>query len=227
MKNRAHKIFWGILLLLTAAVMLLHGVGFGGEALGIPLYKIVLGIVIISLILSKLIFTRPLREKFRIFIYASLLFMIFEKEIANYLALESENIINNWVLLGAAILIEIAIGFIFPKRTEKGYSNSFSASTKYFDVSQNNQFWVYNKFGATEVYLQNTELADPNVPIELNVTNRFGALEIHVPNDWVVQNDVQTKLSAVDVALRNNQSNNARLIVKGTNSLGAVEITSP
>ncbi len=225
MKKRAHKIFWGILLLMAAAVLILYGVGFGGEAYGIPFYKILLGIILVSLILSKLVFSHNMRDRLKIFVYSSLLFMVFEKEIAALSGLSDENIINNWILLFAAILAEAAVGLLIPKRSPKNHYNSFSASTQYLDVSEKRKTHIENRIGATEVYFQNTEFVDDDAVIELTVINKMGAIEIHAPQSWRVENHLINKLGAVEI--RPNTESKVTLILNGENSMGAIEVTSP
>ncbi|MBQ1205702.1 MAG: hypothetical protein IIX67_00710, partial [Clostridia bacterium] len=67
MKNTVKRAFWGILLLFAAAALILYGAGIGTEILEMPLYKFILSLVILAWLISKIIFSDTLRERFKIF----------------------------------------------------------------------------------------------------------------------------------------------------------------
>lgn len=222
MKSTIKKAFWGVLLLLTATALIIYGMGIGPEAFGMPLYKLIFSAVLAALIVSKIIFSDTVRERFKIFFLLALLFMLLETEIAAWANLPDENIINNWFVLIAGIVADKAFNFLIPKRTKKEHSNRFSNAVHYIDASKTSKSSVYNRMGNTEVYYQNAELADPSVELELEISNKMGNTSVYVPSDWVVDNKISNHMGNVEV--RENTGCGITLVLKGTNKMGNVEV---
>ena len=222
MKNTIKKAFGGVLLLLTAAALIVYGAGIGPEIFGMPLYKFIFSIILAAWIIAKLIFSDTLRERFKLFFPIALLFMLLETEIAAWAKLTDENIINNWFVLLAAVIADSAFTLLIPKRTKKEHSNRFSNATHYFDVSKTTKSNVYNRMGNTEVYYQNAELADPAVELELTVSNKMGNVSIYVPTDWIVEDEISNHRGNVEI--RENTGCGIRRILKGENKMGNIEV---
>jgi predicted membrane protein len=222
MKNKVKKVFWGILLLLAAAALILYGMGIGTEILEIPLYKFILSLVILAWLIAKIVGSNTLREKFKIFFPLALLFMILESEIAAWIGFPDENIVNNWFVIMAAIVANSAFNFLIPDRTKKEHSNRFSNSVHYIDVSKTTKSSVYNRMGNSEVYYQNTELADPSVELELTLSNKMGNISVYVPSDWAVVDKISNNMGNVEI--REGTGDVITLVVKGENKMGNIEI---
>ena len=241
MKNSVHKIFWGLLLLLSAAALIFYGIGGEAGFFGIPLYKLLLGLILVSWIVAKVFFGNTLRERFKIFFPLAFLFMLFEPEIADYLRYHDENIINNWLLLLAALLANIAMTVIIPKKNRKSCSKSgnrcerygfgeyesydkkqFSDSVIYIDASITTKSYVKNTCGETNVYYQNSDRALENVVYTLTVENSMGETNVHVPADWVVKNEMSCFLGEVNT--RKNPQGEVKLLLRGENNLGETNI---
>ncbi|MBR5858680.1 MAG: hypothetical protein IKZ05_02030 [Clostridia bacterium] len=241
MKNSVHKIFWGLLLLLSAAALIFYGIGGEAGFFGIPLYKLLLGLILVSWIVAKVFFSESLRQRFKIFFPLAFLFMLFEPEIADCLRYPDENIINNWLLLLAALLANIAMTVIIPKKSRKSYSKSgnrcesygfgeyesydkkqFSDSVIYIDASITTKSYVKNTCGETNVYYQNSDRAVENVVYTLTVENSMGETNVHVPADWVVKNEMSCFLGEINT--RKNPQGEVKLIIRGENNLGETNI---
>ena len=241
MKNSVHKIFWGLLLLLSAAALIFYGIGGEAGFFGIPLYKLLLGLILVSWIVAKVFFGESLRQRFKIFFPLAFLFMLFEPEIADCLRYHDENIINNWLLLLAALLANIAMTVIIPKKSRKSYTKSgnrsesygfgeyesydkkqFSDSVIYIDASITTKSYVKNTCGETNVYYQNSDRAVENVVYTLTVENSMGETNVHVPADWVVKNEMSCFLGEINT--RKNPQGEVKLIIRGENNLGETNI---
>ena len=110
------------------------------------------------------------------------------------------------------------------KNNENAYYNKGSSSTRYIDCATKRKVSCYNKLGNTEVYFTNTE--NFSGEIVFNVVNELGNVEIYVPKDWYISCDIINKLGNVDVEKINVSPNSKkRLIIKGHNKLGNVEVT--
>lgn len=224
MKNTVKRAFWGILLLFAAAALILYGAGIGTEILEMPLYKFILSLVILAWIISKIIFSDTLRERFKIFFPLALLFMVLESEIAVWANLPDENIINNWFVIMAALVADSAFNYLVPKKNKKGHSNTFSSSVHYIDASNTTVSHVYNRMGNSDVYYQNTEFLDPETKLELNLSNKMGNITVYVPNDWVVIDKMSNNMGNIEI--RESVGGSITLTLFGENKMGNIEIVS-
>lgn len=224
MKGRAYKIYWGILMLIFAAALIVCGTAGDGNIAGVPFFTMLMGIVLVGWIIAKVVFSREMREKFRLFLPLALLVMCFEKQIASLCGLENENFINNWLLLLAALIADIAIGFIIPKNSKRGHCNRFADSTHYVDAVTTKKSWINNHMGDSTVYYTNTDGIE-GATFELNLKNTMGDITVHVPADWMVDNQLLNRMG--DVSIRQNQGSRCTLKLMGDNKMGDINVVSP
>jgi hypothetical protein len=227
------KIFWGIGLILAAAVLLLDAFGvitpFLDVVGGISAIQIVGALLLISFIISRII-----KLKFaEIFVPLALIFMIFEKNIAFYLGLESDNIINNGLLIGCAILLAIGVGILTPKRKRekvfrfksssgsKHYEREGGSATTYFDCKDFVQENICNRLGETVVHFENEE--EYTGGGVLNVDNKLGETVIYVSSRWNVRVNVVNHLGATE-QVGHGDKDGPTLTINGNNALGEVLI---
>lgn len=239
MKQTATKIFFSILLLLAAAALIFYGINGELGVYGIPLHKLLLGIMLLAWIFAKILFGSSLRERFKIFLPLGLLFMLLEAEIAKWVCLADANIINNWLVLLAALLADTAMIILLPgkKRAKTHFfssnirtegakesrdKNCFGESVIYIDASTTTQSFVMNKLGETNVYYQNADKAPEGVIYELNVENLMGETTVHVPCNWVVINEMTCTLGEINT--RENPEGETKLIIRGHNKMGETSI---
>ena len=227
------KIFWGIGLILAAAVLLLDAFGvitpFLDVVGGISAIQIVGALLLLSFIISRII-----KLKFaEIFVPLALIFMIFEKNIAFYLGLESDNIINNWLLIGCAILLAIGVGILTPKRKRekvfsfksssgsKHYEREGGSATTYFDCKEFVEENICNRLGETVVHFENEdEYTGGGV---LNVDNKLGETVIYVSSRWNVRINVVSHLGETE-QVGHGDKDGPTLTINGNNALGEVLI---
>ena len=227
------KIFWGIGLILAAAVLLLDAFGvitpFLDVVGGISAIQIVGALLLLSFIISRII-----KLKFaEIFVPLAIIFMIFEKNIAFYLGLESDNIINNGLLIGCAILLAIGVGILTPKRKRekvfsfksssgsKHYEREGGSATTYFDCKEFVEENICNRLGETVVHFENEdEYTGGGV---LNVDNKLGETVIYVSSRWNVRINVVSHLGATE-QVGHGDKDGPTLTINGNNALGEVLI---
>lgn len=227
--KRGKNITWGIILIIAGVAAVLLAVFPELGIASVPLWKWCAGALLLYWLLKKLIFGENLREHFDIFIPLALLFLLFEKNIAPLIGKE-ENFVNNWLILGAALLLTAAIYLLFPHKwvigKKNGHHNRMSESTVYLDASENEPKSVSNSFGEMNVYYQNTDVGDTEQPVRLYAKNSFGELVIHVPADWCVK--VKASNALGELSVRDNIVGNGReFILEGSNSFGEISVVSP
>lgn len=233
---KAWKTVLGLVLIATATLLILEAIGvidpitsiigeitfwqaFGGIALGGG---------IIALLSSG--------QFWEIFVLLGFLFMIFEKNIAYVCGIDSNDIIDNWLVFGCSLLLSTGFMFLIPsKKNKKNHSgvkvnvkcNEMGASTVYIDCDEfgNTEMArsVQNKLGALEVYFENPENYKGGAT--LYIEDKLGATEIYVPKNWKLNcDDLEVKLGALEVDHKGMQGDGPLLILEGKVKLGAVEI---
>ena len=225
MKSIVKRICYCICLLFAAATLILYAIGEETQIFALPLWKLLLSVIIVSFIISKLIFSKRLCERFKIFFLLSLLACLLEKHIAVWANLQETELFNNWAIVFAGIVIDIAVGFMFPKVSKNSIHTKFSSSTYYIDPNETPKKWIYANASNTEVYYQNTDSIPEEAVFELNLNCSMGNIEVHIPSDWMVKNKLVTSMGNVEI--RPCQGNGPTLIVTGTVKMGNVEIVSP
>lgn len=240
------KAFWGILLIFTAISLILYGIGAGPSLLGLPMHKLIFAIVFVALIISKIIYSDTLREKLKIFVLLSFLFMVLEPYIATWFELPDENIINNWLLLFAAILINFSVGMLLPKKNkhrgrhfrigqdgihigkdhvqtdDSNGGNTFNSSVHYADVSDKRYHYYKTNMGSTVVYYQNAEVVEDGAVLELELVCNMGSIVVNAPADWNIVDEIKTNMGST--VIRGNAGDRVTLKVKGSNQMGSIVI---
>ncbi len=161
----------------------------------------------------------------------SLLFMTVESNVAYLCGAESENLINNWLLLLYTVLICIGLSLILPKRRRSGkwsvsvnhnghHENNLGSRVIYIDCTAFTDRYVENNLGSTVILFENAD--GYNGGGYLNVENNLGSTVIKVPEEWSVDCQIENSLGSVQN--RANRGNGPLLTVRGENSLGSIVI---
>ncbi len=216
------KTFWGVFLILSAVVIILDSIDLFGS---VSIFRLLLYIMCIAW------FTKELLDRniSKLFFPAAFIFLLFEKYIGTCFDLGT-NIISNWVVLLAALLLTVGVGFLtndvtFGKRL-RGHvvssrsSNTFGEKTKYIDCSTLGNAFVKNSFGETNVYFQNVETFTGGTVI---IENSYGEVTLHVPHALRVKTEISSFCGEVN-EVRRGEAVAPTLLVTGKNSFGEVNI---
>lgn len=221
----ASKLFWGVILILAAVILVLDAVGAElGFLNGIPVFRSIIVLLLLSVAVEQL-----LKREFGGFFFAlAFAFIIYEKQIATWLSLEDTNIISDWTVLLVALLLSIGFSLLFKKRTftftYNGNKEKHKVAGSYvtnIDCSVFDEMTVNNELGSCEVHFSNVDGYTGNGVLHVN--NELGAMKIYVPADWTVTNRIENELGSVKISGSFN-SGGKTLIIDGTNELGSVEI---
>ncbi len=218
MKKR--NIVIGIALVFVAALILLDAFGlfsplgaFIGE---ISLLSLILGVLLLCfsvICILKLSFPP-------VVIFLALIFMLFEKNIAFLCGYEDENILNNWLLFAAAVILAIGLKFILPKR-RKEHSTNLGESTIYLD-SKKKYHNVRNRFSECKIYFENKESYAGGST--LNVSNKFGETTVLVPREWKVDSKVKSSFGEYNLPKCDAPEDAPILKIEGSNSFGELNV---
>lgn len=226
MKKRViGKLFWGIILILAAVLLVLDSVGTEmGFLSGLPIFRTIAVILLLAGAFEEL----SKRDFGGFFFSVAIAFIIYEKQIAVWLSLEDTNIISNWTVLLVALLLTVGFSLLFGKRTftftYNGGKEKHKVAGSYvtnIDCSAFDQMNVNNELGSCEVHFSNVESYTGNGVLTVN--NELGSMKIYVPAEWTVTNRITNELGSVQIK-GESISGGKSLIIDGTNELGSLQI---
>ncbi len=220
------KIFTGVFLILFASFGLLDATGIISpieSAIGeITLTQIIVGLAVILSIIYSIIKSKiP-----SIVLLMTILFMIFERNIAVVFGLENHNIINNWLLALFALLLFIGVLLVIPKKpfwykaanhVSKGHR--IGSNSVYIDSATFTDRNIENNMSSTVVKFENVDayIGDGILHIE----NNMGTTVIYVPSDWKLDINIENNLGNVSNHVGAG-GNGPCLKITGENNMGSI-----
>ena len=230
MKKKTWRIFLGLSLVLIAVALILEATGILASIMS-PLGEVSVLAVIGGIVLLVYAISRVVKLKIaEIFVPLALIFMLFEGNIAFALGREDKNIINNWLLLGCAILLWIGIAIImsvFKRKKERkdkiivNGHGSMGASVRYINCDEFTFERIENDLGSYTVYFDNTDKYTGGGVLE--IYNNIGAITVNVPSGWNVVMKIDNSL-AHSSGPDNNNPNGPSLTLIGDNNLGNISV---
>lgn len=235
MKGKS-SIFWGIMLVLGAVVLLVSRMGY--------LEGISFGSILLNIVLAAILIRGIFRRGFGTILFSLAFLVIVNDEL---LHLEA---ITPWPVLGAAFLGTIGLNLLFPgfkygknfiPRIGSGghwrnggtvncndsnggvvsFDNVFGSTVKY--VSGAVSFvGIDNVFGSMEVYFTDACLLDNNASVTVEVV--FGEVVLYIPASWKVELNTENVLASTDESGRSVRDGVYTLYVGGSVVFGHLEI---
>ncbi len=206
MKNErisAGRIFWGLLLLGVAVVLILEGIGVG-DVYGVSIPGVGLGILLIT----WLVYLIAKKRYYMVFLPLGLFYtFVVDKPLAKALGVtklsQDGRIVAWWIVLIASLLLCIAFRVLFTKKNvidtgaKASESHRLGDSTVYFDAANLHNALITENVGKMNVYIANKEQyeGDGIITIRENV----GVITLHIPANWAVVNEVHENLGSVSI----------------------------
>lgn len=235
-KKGIKKVFWGVLLLLGAAALV---VGRLGYLEGIGLWSILFSVCLAGLLIDGLV-----RRSFGQMLFAVAFFIIVNDKL---LKLEA---ITPWPVLGAALLGTVGLNLLFPRFRKKGghmnvffngreydgkhivseeswegdnvrYENVFGSAVKYVS-GQISHVEVENSFGTMQIYLTEAQPREGSASVHLETA--FGSMVLYVPAGWRVVLSTENAFGSTRENGRCNPEGTTVLYVNGEVSFGSLLI---
>ena len=190
------KVFWGFLLILAAAYMIVSKMGILPD---ISIFTIIVTVFLVSWLLKGI-----RKVNFAEILFPIAFLCILYDDPLGITAL------TPWTVLGAAFLGSIGLGMIFkPNKkwqievgneqssvfdvnVEQGngekirFENSFGESIKYINSDNFRKGHFENNFGSMSVYFDNA-IIQPGGAVVYAECN-FGELQLYIPKEWQVKN---------------------------------------
>jgi hypothetical protein len=184
-----------------------------------------------------------------IFIPLALIFMLLEKNIATVLGLSDPNIINNWLLLGCAVLLQIGFSILFShwkvkinfeenteyeiegdgihassKSKAKHTKSRFTSSVRYIDGETFGTEWVEGNMASTVIRFENAEKYTGGGTLHLE--NNLGSMVVELPAIWRFDVDIVNSLGSVVCPSEKGDPTSPLVVIRGENNLGSIHIKS-
>ncbi len=213
--KRKNGVFWGVILLCAAALMIISGLGLnaGGD---LTWWRILGGAVCLGWMVERIV----ARQFADAVLPLGLLFVIFQPVLLKLGGRTEAKLINEWLIVGAAVLVMIALKIMLPSR--KGKGKKMGASTVYLDAGDLSDAKIHDNLGRTEVFLTNTE-AYPDDGTIL-ICDNLGQVLVHVPSDWLLTVETQDNLGRVSVPERDRSVYSKALHLTVRDNLGEIEV---
>lgn len=202
---KSKSIYWGLFCIALAVVIAITQLGI---LVDIGWLSIAATLLMLPLIIKSII----RREFFGVFIPLALIAMLFSKQLG------IENI-SNWALIGIAVLLIIGFSFIFPGRKgqHNGEKHGFLNKSIKTETSNDEEVFLYSKFGASVKYINSNNLRHVNIDssfsgvkvyldgatlssdgVIIDVWSDFSGIELYVPKECQIENKVDCFLSGID-----------------------------
>lgn len=199
------RIFWGLLFIIAAVVIVLSGFNI------IPLeLTLTLRIILFSFLAAGSIISLFHFEWLGVFLPIAIITQLSKG--FGYIPADT----SWYVIWGVAGLLIIGFSILLPKRLIKSkntkygkrYSKSesseekvqsythFGGNTKYITSKNLETISVECSFGGSEIYLTEAELNEKGAVVDLNIS--FGGVQIYVPKHWQINNDADCVMGGID-----------------------------
>ncbi len=217
--KRSNGVFWGMILLLAAAMLIISGMGVNlGNRLTV--WRILLGAVCLGWMVER-IAARQIPEAV---LPLALLGVIFQPVILNLMGREEMRVINEWLIIGAGFLVMIGLKLIFPSTRRFTTKNKkVGTSSIYLDAADMADARIHDNLGSVQVFVTNIESYAGNGKI--TVTDNLGQVILHIPQSWMFVLDTHDNLGQVEAPERGEGVYTNTVRVEVYDNLGRVEIT--
>lgn len=236
-KKGAKSVFWGVLLILGAAAMVVSKLGYLED---VGIWTILFSVCLIGFLVDGLV-KRSFGE-----ILFSIAFLIIVND--KMLQLEA---ITPWPVLGAALLGTIGLNLLFPGFKKKGhfvfkldmngkningktpvfeeewdgdrvsYENAFGEAVKYLSGNISHVD-AENAFGSMHIYFTDAQLTGGSATIDLETA--FGSMMLYVPSSWKVVVSTDNAFGSTREQGRCNPEGSTVLYVRGDVCFGSLKI---
>ncbi|ACO84089.1 LiaF transmembrane domain-containing protein [Clostridium botulinum] len=228
---KKERVFWGILLILGGAFLIISKLGYFPD---VNAFSLLLTVFLVVVIVKSF-----LRINFAGILFPiAFICIIYDKQlgITN---------ITPWTVLIAALLGSIGLSMIFHKRPKwinKKYNcedykfekidiedeshvrfkSSFGASIKYINTDNFEKADFDCSFGAMKVYFDNAIMLNSSAIVRINAS--FSGIELYVPKTWNIDDKTNVFLGAISEKNKNDKTTTNTLTLVGDINFAGVEI---
>lgn len=228
---RKERIFWGVLLILVGASLIINKLGYFPE---VNTFKLMITAFLVVIIVKSIVHLSFEGILFPL----AFICILFDDQ----LGITS---ITPWTVLIAAFLGSAGLSMIFKSSNkwdnkhhhnnhhkfekvdvEEGdyirFENSFGSSIKYVNTDNFEQGEIKCSFGGLTVYFDNARMKNEEAILRLDVS--FAGVELYIPRSWRIENKVNISLGGITEKNKGDQITTNTLTIVGDVKFAGVEI---
>lgn len=225
---KKENIIWGLLLILSAVILIVSKLGYLQNINAIGLIITIMCVYIMIKSIMSVNFGGILFP-------LAIIGIVYDKELGI-------TAITPWTILFAAALLSLGLEMIFHRHKPHVYidhhddmevinfaddsnvkcSTSFSGSAKYINTDDLKSVDLDVSFGGMKVYFDNAKIQGEEATVQLNVS--FGGLELYIPKEWRVSNQLNVVMGGVAEKNRNQSTGTPTLTLVGNVKFSGVDI---
>jgi len=176
----------------AAVLLILNGIGVN-LGYGISVWRVILGVLCVAWLVDTIAERRFTEIPFPL----AFLFLVFESTIAHALGRPDNNLISDWTVILAALLLTIGLKALFPDRPGRRLLGKAGRTTLYFDASDLSDAEIRDNTGFVQAYVTNREAYQGGGVI--GIRDNLGKVELHLPQSWNVIVNCRDNLGSVSV----------------------------
>ena len=212
-----NSIFWGMILILAAAVLIMHGLGYHLGS-GLTVWRILLGAVCLAWFIERLVELKIADAV----IPLALLFLILEPMICSWMGRTDTKLLNDWIVIGAAVLVWAGLKAILPHRRKQASIHEPGNMTLYFDAADLSNATIHDNLGKVNAYIANKDAYPGNGQIQIH--DNLGMVTLHIPSEWMAVVNAHDNLGRIVVPQRTEQICTGTVSIDVYDNLGTVEV---
>lgn len=215
-----NSIFWGIVLVAAAVLLILQGAGVN-LGYNISVWRIILGAFCLAMLIDRLIRLRFTEIVFPL----AFLFLIFEAPIAHAVGRPADDLdlINNWIVIIAALLLTIGLKAIIPERGGHRSFDKVSSSTMYLDGGDLSSVKIHDHMGSVQVFVTNKNLYQGGGHI--SICDNMGTVKLHIPREWNAVVDIHDNMGRINVPEQpDNRVYDYSVKIEAFDNMGTVDV---
>ena len=214
-----NSIFWGVVLVGAAVMLILQGVGVN-LGYGVSVWRIILGALCLAWLVDRII-ERHFTE---IFFPLAFIFLIFEAPIAHAIGRPEDqlDLISNWIVLAAALLLTIGLKAIFTEREGRRSFDRLNSSTIYLDGGDLSNSDIHDHMGTVQAFITNKQEYQGGGSI--NIRDNMGTVKLHIPREWNVTVNAYDNMGRVNVPEQPDRVYDRTVELRIHDNMGTVDV---
>lgn len=195
-KKRKSAVFFGVLLILAGVLFIVEALDvFSFDVLGLTPLRIFLAIVSLAMI-GWCVFHCPSL----IPVFSGALYCSAEPAIASLIGREDPDILNNWLVMGVALMLSVGFALIFKRKkfpfSKENWNEGSGNKTFYIDSRDLGEYSYTDTIGNVNIYFSNKEEYKGGGTV--SVSDVVGNVVFHVPAEWLADIRCSDHLGSLD-----------------------------
>ena len=218
-KKIANRIFWGVVLMGAAVLLVLNGIGVDlGYAVNV--WRIIGGVLCLAFLVDRIVelkFTDTV-------IPLAFLFLIFEPTIAHAIGRPDDKLklIPTWTVILAALLLTVGLKVIFREKSGVVNSGKFGSTSVYLDGADLSGAEICDNMGTVQAYITNPEAYEGGGCI--TIRDNMGNIKLHLPSAWNVVANCHDNMGHVTIPNQKDGICDKTVNLEVRDNMGGIEV---